>query len=134
MWSDLFFGAASGGAVLGAGLGIAVGTRAVASVLRTWIEQACRTRRLVKALEGSIPNQRPAIIIACSRLEAKPACEPDRALIEGLKPALGYAWPSRPLLPIRAAANTLGTQDAGSGFVRGALRKQAHCSPDQARD
>jgi hypothetical protein len=43
--------------------------KAVASVLRTWIEQASRTRRLAASLEGTKPYQRPGIIVACSHLE-----------------------------------------------------------------
>jgi len=49
--------------------GIASGAKAFATVARTWIEQASRTRRLAKALEDSKPDQRPEIIRACSRLE-----------------------------------------------------------------
>lgn len=51
---------------------IAAGTTALASVLRTLIEQASRTRRLSKALKGSRPNQRPEILRACSQLEGTP--------------------------------------------------------------
>lgn len=64
-------------AVLVAVLGLAIGARALASVLRTWIEQTSRTRRLDKALEDSRPNQRPGIILACSQLEGKAAGAPE---------------------------------------------------------
>jgi hypothetical protein len=55
--------------VIVAALGIASGAKALVSVLRIWIEQASRTRRFGKALEGSTPAQRPEIITACSQLE-----------------------------------------------------------------
>ena len=48
---------------------LATVVRALASVLRTWIEQASRTRRLARSLEGTKPHQRPGIIMACSQLE-----------------------------------------------------------------
>jgi hypothetical protein len=57
---------------------IATGVRALASVLRTWIEQRFRTRRLREALEGSLPNQRSEIITACSQLESGLPDEPAR--------------------------------------------------------
>jgi hypothetical protein len=63
-------------AILAVVLGIATGVKALASVLRTWIEQAARTRRLARALEDSTPNQRPHIIMACSHLESTPASDP----------------------------------------------------------
>ena len=50
-------------------LALAAVVRALASVLRTWIEQASRTRRLARSLEGTKPHQRPGIIMACSHLE-----------------------------------------------------------------
>jgi hypothetical protein len=62
-------------AVLVAALAIATGAKAMASVLRTWIEQVFRTRRFIKALEDSEPRQRPGIITACSRLEGLPERE-----------------------------------------------------------
>lgn len=46
---------------------------ALASVLRVWIAESSRTRRLIRALEGSKPNQRAGIILACSHLEGRPA-------------------------------------------------------------
>ena len=53
-------------------LGLAAVVKPLASVLRTWIEQASRTHRLARALEGTKPHQRPGIIMACSRLEGGP--------------------------------------------------------------
>lgn len=50
-------------------LAFATVVKALASVLRTWIEQASRTRRLATSLEGTKPHQRPGIIMACSHLE-----------------------------------------------------------------
>jgi hypothetical protein len=69
MSSHLLIETTSGAAVLVAVLGIATGVRALASVLRTWIEQASRTRRFMKAIEDARPDQRPEIIMACSQLE-----------------------------------------------------------------
>jgi len=51
---------------------LATVVKALASVLRTWIEQASRTRRLARSLEGTKPHQRPGIIMACSHLEGSP--------------------------------------------------------------
>jgi hypothetical protein len=48
---------------------VATAAKALSSVLRTWIEQAFRTRRLIRSLEDARPEQRPGIIIACSQLE-----------------------------------------------------------------
>jgi hypothetical protein len=79
-------------------LGIASGAKAVASVLRVWIEQASRTRRLSKALEGSTPNQRPGIIIACSQLEGRPADKPGCDTADGMLPAQRHTTP-RVLIP-----------------------------------
>lgn len=45
--------------------------RALTSLLRTWIEQASRTRRLKRALKNTKPNQRAEIIEACSRFEGE---------------------------------------------------------------
>jgi hypothetical protein len=50
-------------------LALATAIKALASVLRTWIEQASRTRRLTRSLEGTKPHQRPGIIVACGQLE-----------------------------------------------------------------
>jgi hypothetical protein len=74
-------------------LGIASGVKALASVLRVWIEQASRTRRLSKALEGSTPNQRSAIIVACSQLEGRPAGKPGCDTADGTLPAHWHATP-----------------------------------------
>ena len=59
----------------------ATAVKALASVLRTWIEQTSRTRRLIKSLEDAKPHQRPEIIMACGQLEGKSVDEPvgDRA-------------------------------------------------------
>jgi len=54
-------------------LALATVVKALASVLRTWIEQASRTRRLARSLEGTKPRQRPEIIQACSQLEGRSA-------------------------------------------------------------
>jgi hypothetical protein len=51
-------------------LALATAIKALASVLRTWIEQASRTRRLTRSLEGTKPHQRAGIIVACGQLEA----------------------------------------------------------------
>jgi hypothetical protein len=56
---------------------IAIGAKALESVLRTWIGQVFCTRRLKKALENSSPNQRPGIILACSQLEGRAVGSPD---------------------------------------------------------
>jgi hypothetical protein len=58
--------------VLVAALCIGAAAKALASVLRTWVQEASRTRRFNKALEDSRPNERPEIIRACSQLEGKP--------------------------------------------------------------
>jgi hypothetical protein len=50
-------------------LTLAAVVKALASVLRTWIEQASRTRRLTRAIEGAKPHQRSGIIMACGQLE-----------------------------------------------------------------
>lgn len=74
-------------ALIAVTVSIAATAKTLASVLRTWIEQASRTRRLTKALEDSRPNQRPDIITACSQLEGKPAGKPCDALAqEGIPP------------------------------------------------
>jgi hypothetical protein len=54
-------------------LALAAAIKALASVLRIWIEQASRTRRLTRSLEGTKPHQRPGIIIACGQLEGRTA-------------------------------------------------------------
>jgi hypothetical protein len=58
-------------------LAIAAVVRALASVLRTWIEQTSRTRRLTRAIEGAKPHQRSGIIIACGQLERRCSGRPD---------------------------------------------------------
>src|SRR5689334_1924752 len=80
-------------AVIAVALGIASGAKALASVLRVWIEQAFCTRRLSKALEGSTPNQRPGIILACSKLEATSADKPGCDTADGTPPAHRRATP-----------------------------------------
>ena len=70
-------------AALVTALGIASGAKAFASVARTWIEQASRTRRLAKALEDSKPDQRPEIIQACSHLEGSSTSHTDRGISHG---------------------------------------------------
>ena len=57
-------------------LALATAIKAVASVLRTWIEQTSRTRRLTRSLEGTKPHQRSGIIIACGQLEGRSAGGP----------------------------------------------------------
>ena len=49
---------------------LAAAIKAMAPVLRTWIEQASRTRRLTRFLEDTEPHQR-AGIIACGQLEGR---------------------------------------------------------------
>jgi len=51
--------------------GLLVGVGALASVLRVWIEQVSRTRRLNRALMDSDPSERAEIIKACSVFERK---------------------------------------------------------------
>ena len=48
---------------------------ASASVVKKWIEETFRTRRVIKALEGAKPRQRPEIIRAWAQLEGKPGSE-----------------------------------------------------------
>jgi hypothetical protein len=69
MSSHLLIEAAGPTVMLTAVLGIGAAVNALTSVLRTWIEQMSRTRRLIRALEDSRPYQRPGIIRACSQLE-----------------------------------------------------------------
>jgi hypothetical protein len=75
MSSHLIAGPASSIAVLVIVLAITPIVKALASVLRTWIEQASRTRRLARSLEGTKPHQRPGIIMACGQLEGRTAGE-----------------------------------------------------------
>lgn len=74
-------------------LGILACAKALTSVLRTWIEQTSRTRRLTKALEGTRPNQRPEIILACSALEGTAAAKRGRETAVAVLPAEGHRWP-----------------------------------------
>ena len=97
MSSHLLTEPAGQAAVVAAALGIAATMKALASVLRTWIEQASRTRRLTRALEDSRPNQRPEIIRACSQLEGKPGCEADGDTPDGILPAHGHPGPPMPI-------------------------------------
>ena len=60
-------------------LALAAAIKALASVLRIWIEQSSRTRRLTRSLEGTKPHQRPGIIIACGQLEGRSAGGSDEA-------------------------------------------------------
>jgi hypothetical protein len=87
MSSYLLIEATGRAAVIIVALGIASGAKALASVLRIWIEQVSRTRRLSKALEGSTPGQRPGIIMACSQLEGGPAGKPGCSIADGTLPA-----------------------------------------------
>jgi hypothetical protein len=75
MSSHLVIEATGQVAVMAAAIGIAASAKALASVLRTWIEQASRTRRLARALEDARPGQRAEIIMAISQLEGKSAGE-----------------------------------------------------------
>ena len=89
-------------AMVAAILGTAVAVKAFASVLRTWIEQAFRTRRLKQALEGSRPKQRKSIITAVGRLEAaSPSEERDRPAGEWTPPTKMYAFWRRPAVASR---------------------------------
>jgi hypothetical protein len=58
-------------------LAAAIGVNALASVLRIWIEQTSRTRRLDKALADAEPQERPDIIQACSQLEQEHLVRPE---------------------------------------------------------
>jgi myo-inositol catabolism protein IolC len=69
MSSHIFVEIARHVAMISAVVGGAVGATAFASVLRTWIEQRFRTRRLASALKDSEPKHRPKIIRAWSEFE-----------------------------------------------------------------
>lgn len=90
-------------AVLVAAFAVATGMKALASVLRTWIEQRSRTRRLDKALEDSRPGQRAEIIMACSQFELRSA---GRA---------GWVLPvqGRPRPPVLILQNKRGHEERG---------------------
>jgi hypothetical protein len=73
---------------------IAAGAKALASVLRTWVQEASRTHRFNKALEDSSPIERPEIIVACSQLEGQHAAEPGPDTAVGRLPAHTRLQPS----------------------------------------
>ncbi|MGH3207924.1 MAG: hypothetical protein ACRDNO_09190 [Trebonia sp.] len=86
MSSHLLTEAAGPTVVLTAVLFISAAVNALTSVLRTWIEQVSRTRRLTRALEDSRPYQRPGIIRACGQLEGSTGGRPGDGMANG-KPA-----------------------------------------------
>jgi hypothetical protein len=86
MSSHLLIEAAGPAVMLTAVLGVSAAVNALTSVLRTWIEQVSRTRRLIRALEDSRPYQRPGIIRACSELEATPGGKPGDGTTHGRPP------------------------------------------------
>jgi hypothetical protein len=71
MSSHLFVEAFRYVTMVSALVGGAVGIQALASVLRTWIKQRSRTRRLARALKDSSPKHRSEIIRAWSEFEGK---------------------------------------------------------------
>jgi hypothetical protein len=75
-------------------IAIATVAKALASVLRTWIEQAFRTRRLARSLEDTKPHQRPEIIKACGQLEERSAGGSDTVKTGSAFPAGGYRRPA----------------------------------------
>lgn len=75
-------------------LAVAAVARALASVLRTWIEQASRTRRLAKAIEGAKPHQRSGIIMACSQLEGRSSGGADDDEASAQHPVNGHREPA----------------------------------------
>jgi hypothetical protein len=58
---------------------LAVLAAAAASVLKKWIEETSRTRRLITSIDGAKPPQRSEIIRACSQFEYRPTQQPDQA-------------------------------------------------------
>jgi hypothetical protein len=86
MSSHLLIEAAGPTVMLTAVLGICAAVNALTSVLRTWIEQVFRTRRLIRALEDSSPYQRPGIIRACSQLEGTLEGKPSDGTTNGRLP------------------------------------------------
>jgi hypothetical protein len=60
--SDLLTLLSHGPGLAGIVIGVAVATRAVASIMCAWIEQRGLTNRLDKALKGSKPSQRARLI------------------------------------------------------------------------
>ena len=99
MSSQLLIGGTGQVALIVAALGIAATAKALSSVLRIWIEQAFRTRRLAKALEDTRPSQRPEIITAISQLEGQPACRPSDTA--GQEELSAHAHPRLPVLIIQ---------------------------------
>jgi hypothetical protein len=98
MSSQLLIEAAGRGTVLTVVVGVATGAKVLASVLRTWIEQASRTRRLIRALEDSRPNQRPGIITACSQLEGRSAGKSGSDASDRVLPAHRHPRPPVPIV------------------------------------
>ncbi|HET6192537.1 MAG TPA: hypothetical protein VFE59_36685 [Trebonia sp.] len=96
MSSHLLIEAAGPTVMLTAVLGVSAVVTALTSVLRTWIEQVSRTRRLIRALEDSRPYQRPGIIRACSQLEGAPGGKPSDDTTNGRPP--GRKRPAPPML------------------------------------
>jgi hypothetical protein len=84
--------------VLVALLAITGVVKALASVLRVWIEQASRTRRLTRAIEGAEPHQRSGIIIACGQLERKSSGRPGYDQSAEQLPAAGHSEPTMLIL------------------------------------
>jgi hypothetical protein len=69
--SQLLTGPAGCIAAVLIGLVLAAAIKALASVLRTWIEQTSRTGRLSRFRGGIEPHQRGGIIIACGQLDER---------------------------------------------------------------
>lgn len=99
MSSHLLIEAAGPTVMLTAVLGIGAAVNALTSVLRTWIEQMSRTRRLIRALEDSRPYQRPGIIRACSQLEGTVGGKPSDGTMTGRPPGRKRTAP--PVLILR---------------------------------
>jgi hypothetical protein len=99
MSSHLLIEAAGPTVMLTAVLGIGAAVNALTSVLRTWIEQMSRTRRLIRALEDSRPYQRPGIIRACSQLERTVGGKPSDGTMNGRPPGRKRTAP--PVLVLR---------------------------------
>jgi hypothetical protein len=101
MSSHLLIEAAGPTVMLTAVLAIGAAVNALTSVLRTWIEQVSRTRRLIRALEDSRPYQRPGIIRACSQLEGTLGGKPSDGTTNGRFPGRKRATPPVLILQIR---------------------------------
>jgi hypothetical protein len=54
---------------------LAMVSTASASVVKKWIDEKFRTRRVFKVLENTDPRERPAIIRAWAQFEGKPVSE-----------------------------------------------------------